>query len=124
MEKVIADEELEETQKCLKKRQVKHCTQCCRFLECWGDKKLAFSGDSAEKLAGAIILSALIDSEIEIPPLSECKNKDQKAKRNQLMHRKATAQNFFKSKLFQYCNINLEYLRETYGKIEIQEERY
>jgi len=112
----------EELLKCLKKRGVKSCEECCRCEECRGTKPKNFPNVNIDPLIGAIVWSALVDYFAEIPPLKKCKTRAQREHRNELLYYKATAENFFKSKLFKYTNLDFEWLRRAYEKKKIQEE--
>ena len=115
-------EKLNEEQKCQKKRKIRSCYVCCRFAECNGDKPKNFNNVSVEPLMGAIIYSALFDLAREIPPLKDCKTRDQKERRKRLIYYKSTAEVFFHSELFKLTSLDFEYLRRAYEKTKIQDE--
>lgn len=126
MEREILElyEEMEKTKKCLKKRSIKHCDQCCRCKECYGEAPQNFPNVGVEKIVGAMIWQALEDLDTKIPPLKECKTKSQKERRERLLYEKASAENFFKSRLFKTTNLDLGYLRRAYEKAKIHQSRY
>lgn len=100
--------------KCCRRRGVSSCKECCRYDECYNNKPHDFGDAQVSVLVGAIVLSALQDYYAKIPPLKKCKTKAQKEKRNRLLYDKATAENFFKSKLFFYSGLNFEYISRKY----------
>lgn len=126
MERLKLDQEIEidNNPKCAKKRGIKHCRQCCRYSECWENAEKTFPFNGVVKMVGAMILSALEDLDKEVPPLSKCKTKAQKERRQRILYDKASAENFFNSRIFHYSNMNLEYLRRVYEKKKIHESRY
>lgn len=115
-------EKMNEEQKCQRKRKVRSCYMCCRFAECNGDKPKNFENVSVEPLVGAIIYSALFDLTRKIPPLKDCKTRDQKTRRKMLIYYQASARNFFNSELFKLTSLDFEYLRRAYEKTQIQDE--
>ena len=124
----IEDELDKEIVKCLKKRCVKQCEECCRYDECYGDKPTNFPTANVAPLVGAIVYSALFDLYHDIPPLSHCKTKSAREKRKKLIYNKATAKNFFKSKLFFYTHLDFEYISSTFRRLldeeKIPQERH
>ena len=119
---MLMEKGIDELKKCWEKRKVKSCYSCCRFAECNGDKPKNFVNVDIEPLMGAIIYSALFDLAHEIPPLKDCKTRDQKARRKMLLYYQASARNFFNSEIFKLTALGFEYLRRAYEKAQIQNE--
>ena len=117
-EKRLVDEEEQPNifdKKCCEKRKVKDCRRCLRYQDCLTGKHF-ISEDGAIRLVGAMIWSALEDLERPIPPLAKCKTKSQKNSRARILMNKAKAEVFFKTKLFQYAEMDITYLREAYKR--------
>lgn len=112
-------------EKCCKKRGVRNCSQCCRYDECCNGMAKQYEDDMlVEPLLGAMVYSALQDLDEEELPQKKCKTRDQIRRRKEILYNKATARNFFKSKMFKLLHLDYEYLRRAYAKTKIQDERY